>query len=865
MNKVKLPSGEYVPVNDERIHIYRSLTGTAAVTASPYTHAKWDVSDSTITQYVDGMVVCIKVPVAGHGTYGTGLQINNLGYKPVVYNVSSMIGTRYSVGAVVWAVYNSTQTASLYVNSASASTITGCWQVMDYDSNTTSIYTLQRYNGTRVVSADLLRYVIAFRKNETTIVPIHSVAGTGTAENTAVTSTNKTMTTESFDPFGEIYQYATNTKIAANESVNLSALRTQCASVDARYIFNCNKTLTAQRELYLVVDLQSDGMVKLATSVNPWAQTLPSTNDGHLYILLGYAYSTYQLELYYYHPIYYHDGTRLRQYGGDKTFSGNYNDLTNKPTIPDAVSGQNDGTNWTSLTIGNTTKAIPQGGDSLPSQTGNSGKILTTDGTDASWAPLGSAIPTLTSPVSIWDLDAGLYFVPDGCMIYYRNSSSTSYVMTVTKASLLTVCVDDSGGEVVKRWYCWSHDSNNYLEQLLSGWTNGSDNYQSLVSSFWQRGSTNSADYDLGVRDYLSASNLNSTSYLSNGWGIGYITSSTSNKPANLSLSSSANFVLVTKNSNQAKNFLSANDYYFRQDLYLPTLNKHYYRIVKYYNYAVTANTSIANADAYGWVEVFETFPTLTNNAGKVLAVNSNADGVEWVTPSSGGSTTLSGLTDTTISSPSDGQVLTYDNATSKWVNSNIPTELPSITGNASKVLAVNSGATGVEWIVNSGGGGTTVTLPSGYSASTGITLSSSSLTTVATVGGVDLNLKAPASSGGLSDYDFTHTANTTVSVSTTTVTFAANQRGSVMLTISADLGLTIACNNSSDNYIWIKNTGSAEVDVTISAVTKNSTAVSNVYVPSDGITVPAGGLCEIGIIVNADGAFITSRNDLAL
>lgn len=479
-NKVKLPNGSCVSINDERIHIYRSLTGTAAVTISPYTHAKWDVADSTITEYVDGMVVCVKVPVAGNGTYGTALQINNLGYKPVVYNVSSMIGTRYSVGAVVWAVYNATQTASLYVNSANASTITGCWQVMDYDSNTTSIYTLQRYNGTRVVSADLLRYVIAFRKNETTIVPIHSVAGTGTAENTAVTSTNKTMTTESFDPFGEIYQYATNTKIAANESVNLSTLRTQCASVDARYIFNCNKTLTAQRELYLVVDLQSDGMVKLATSVNPWAQTLPSTNDGHLYILLGYAYSTYQMELYYYHPIYYHDGTQLRQYGGDKTFSGNYNDLTNKPTIPDAVSGQNDGTNWTSLTIGNTTKAIPQGG-------------------------------------------------------------------------------------------------------------------------------------------------------------------------------------------------------------------------------------------------------------------------------------------------------------------------------------------------------------------------------------------------GGLSNYDFTHTANTTVSGSTTTVTFAANQRGSAMLTISADLGLTIACNNGGDNYIWIKNTGSAEVDVTISAVTKNNTAVSNVYVPIDGIIVPAGGLCEIGVIVNADGAFITSRNDLAL
>lgn len=42
--------------------------------------------------------------------------------------------------------------------------------------------------------------------------------------------------------------------------------------------------------------------------------------------------------------------------------TGDYDDLTNKPTIPDAVSGTNDGINWTGLTIGNDTYAIPAGG-----------------------------------------------------------------------------------------------------------------------------------------------------------------------------------------------------------------------------------------------------------------------------------------------------------------------------------------------------------------------------------------------------------------------------------------------------------------------------------------------------------------------
>lgn len=77
-------------------------------------------------------MVWFEVPVAGNGTYGTALQINSLGYKPIVYNTDNMVGTRYPAGSRIWCIYNSTQTAQLYVNSASPSTITGCWQVMDY-------------------------------------------------------------------------------------------------------------------------------------------------------------------------------------------------------------------------------------------------------------------------------------------------------------------------------------------------------------------------------------------------------------------------------------------------------------------------------------------------------------------------------------------------------------------------------------------------------------------------------------------------------------------------------------------------------------------------------------------------------------
>lgn len=113
---------------------------------------------------------------------------------------------------------------------------------------------------------------------------------------------------------------------------------------------------------------------------------------------------------------------------------------------------------------------------------------------------------------------------------------------------------------------------------------------------------------------------------------------------------------------------------------------------------------------------------------------------------------------------------------------------------------------------------------------------------------------------------DFNHTTNTTIGTPTTTIIFNS-VRSSKMITISNDLGITFSVSNGADNYLWIKNTGSSEVDIVINSVSYGygGTPLSNVYMPSDGITVPAGGLCEIGIIINDDGAFITSRNDLAL
>lgn len=119
-------------------------------------------------------------------------------------------------------------------------------------------------------------------------------------------------------------------------------------------------------------------------------------------------------------------------------------------------------------------------------------------------------------------------------------------------------------------------------------------------------------------------------------------------------------------------------------------------------------------------------------------------------------------------------------------------------------------------------------------------------------------------SSGGLTNYDYTHTVSSGVS-GTVAVTFPANQRCSVMYGATSDIELVITCNNGADNYVWVKNNGSAAIDITIKSVTYNNTllAASNIFLPDDGISVDKGYVCEIGVLCNADGAFITARGDL--
>lgn len=315
----KLYANQSMP---DGVFFLSNVSGTAAVTSSPYTAAKWytTVNDSRITSLYSGLTIALKVPVTGHWTYGTLLNVNGLGDHPVVYNVNTMIGNRYSAGSTIMLVYNATQTATGYANSASATTYTGCWQMEDYDS--TNIYQLRDNNANITVSGsniNLYRYQLCFTNTLTgNLVPYNGV-------NNATTNYAKTLNVDYFDPFGPIYFYNSTTTVNAGGNVAAGALY-QHTNFDCRYSMNIQSdgtsgttALTPYKPVYIKVAYNNNYgyLVNNTSSTNYLersciVQELPDSDPAdraneYVFIYLGRASSKYQIELDVHHPVYYWD------------------------------------------------------------------------------------------------------------------------------------------------------------------------------------------------------------------------------------------------------------------------------------------------------------------------------------------------------------------------------------------------------------------------------------------------------------------------------------------------------------------------------------------------------------------------------
>ena len=127
------------------------------------------------------------------------------------------------------------------------------------------------------------------------------------------TGTTKTVLTTELLLNGLILYYPTTTDIAANGA--LTNLYSEMNMTTLVYTAN-QASWTSQKPIYLKGTITAAGNFKLdnTTPTSFMTQTLPTTEDGFVYILLGYMYGTTSMRLTAVHPIYQYAQGSLRQY-----------------------------------------------------------------------------------------------------------------------------------------------------------------------------------------------------------------------------------------------------------------------------------------------------------------------------------------------------------------------------------------------------------------------------------------------------------------------------------------------------------------------------------------------------------------------
>lgn len=262
------------------------INGTQTAATGSFTGVSRDSS------LYDGKHIIYRLPYAGSGNATLNLTLANgttTGAKNVWRAPGTRLTTHYAAGNFLGMTYFQSDDS---------------WHC-DVDVDTDSYaYGVRLYYSIYKAKTALYRYQIVLTRDENTVLPVNAVDNN--------VGTTKQLTTDEFDPFGEIYWYWTTTTINAGSYVAGSNLLSQYWLVDLRYSFNTGTTLTAYKDVYLVCEPRPNGKAVLAP--NPISQTLPSSEDGYVYIRLGKAYDTYRITLDLHKPVYYYANGEIREW-----------------------------------------------------------------------------------------------------------------------------------------------------------------------------------------------------------------------------------------------------------------------------------------------------------------------------------------------------------------------------------------------------------------------------------------------------------------------------------------------------------------------------------------------------------------------
>ena len=287
--------------------LYGMVDGTSTSTAFT---ATIDGLDS----YYDGVCVVLKNGVVSSAS-GFTININSLGAKPVYNNMTATTRetTIFNIDYTMMFIYDSTRVTG------------GCWVCYRGYDSTDTVYLRPYYY--KLPAADTgYRYRLWFTSLDgESLVPANISTSTNA---TAV----RTPNTRTIDPFGAILYCVTNRTYTAGNNLADGVLYQQYA-LSLGYSFNTTGsalTLTYPAPVYLQCTPQIGGGVQM----DGYTQSLPSNEDGKVYIFLGMAYNATNINLTVEHPVYYYSNGAIRLWTNtDSSSSGSVSPATATPLM----------------------------------------------------------------------------------------------------------------------------------------------------------------------------------------------------------------------------------------------------------------------------------------------------------------------------------------------------------------------------------------------------------------------------------------------------------------------------------------------------------------------------------------------------
>jgi hypothetical protein len=282
-----------IPISTANAYYYAESTSAADAVEKT-------VSIPAITELNAGQVIIVKPTITSTVASST-LKLNNFTAYPMLY-AGATITT--STDSKVW----SANTPSIFVFDGSY------WRFAGHGADDNTTYTLNYLIVAGTANAGtgnyaITRYGLLMQKLDGTW---ETLKETSTNYNTGTT---KTVNTNGFIP-GKILYYNSTTVKKNGEALTASTLYLKAATVDARYSFNCGATpgWAVGDSIYVVGTIGTDGLFYLDTTTW-WSNALPTAQDGKVYMYLGtYVSDAYKISLDLDHPMYYHDGTSVKQY-----------------------------------------------------------------------------------------------------------------------------------------------------------------------------------------------------------------------------------------------------------------------------------------------------------------------------------------------------------------------------------------------------------------------------------------------------------------------------------------------------------------------------------------------------------------------